>query len=165
MSHCHTPSEEIDLILKKMKDDGYITNSQFKYRSRNATSEHEIHHDPFPPFSAYFGKAKIVLKAHSQLCEKPGLPPVIPKKEGDGSLRREFKEKTTNRICHKYWRKDIGNTTPYREAYRKSHFPELIEWIKTIQLNEGNFPCFATATAGVCDQCRCCWRDDCLSAS
>ena len=39
------------------------------------------------------------------------------------------------------------------------------ELIKNIQLAEGNFDCFATATAGYCDQLACSWRDDCLKLS
>ena len=35
--------------------------------------------------------------------------------------------------------------------------------IKSIQSNEGNFDCYATATLGVCDQGECLWRDDCFS--
>jgi len=34
--------------------------------------------------------------------------------------------------------------------------------IRAIQRTEGNFDCFGTATAGVCDQLNCLWRDDCL---
>jgi hypothetical protein len=34
--------------------------------------------------------------------------------------------------------------------------------IRAIQRAEGNFACFGTATAGVCDQLNCLWRDDCL---
>jgi hypothetical protein len=34
--------------------------------------------------------------------------------------------------------------------------------IKAIQRAEGNFDCFGTAKAGVCDQLNCLWRDDCL---
>jgi hypothetical protein len=37
--------------------------------------------------------------------------------------------------------------------------------IKHIQVAEGNFDCFATATAGCCDQLACSWRDDCLKPS
>jgi hypothetical protein len=33
--------------------------------------------------------------------------------------------------------------------------------IKTIQLEEGNTPCFQTA-GNSCDQSGCCWMDDCL---
>lgn len=39
------------------------------------------------------------------------------------------------------------------------------ELIKTIQANEGNFDCFATASSGECDQAGCFWRDDCLNIS
>lgn len=34
--------------------------------------------------------------------------------------------------------------------------------IRAIQSREGNFPCFATATAAYCDQANCLWRADCL---
>jgi len=37
-----------------------------------------------------------------------------------------------------------------------------IELIHTIQLQEGNFDCFGSATAGQCDQQACLWREDCL---
>lgn len=37
--------------------------------------------------------------------------------------------------------------------------------IRTIQTSEGNFPCFGTADAGVCDQTGCLWREDCLKRS
>lgn len=39
------------------------------------------------------------------------------------------------------------------------------ELIRSIQLNEGNFDCFATAHGGYCDQDGCLWRKDCYSAS
>ena len=39
------------------------------------------------------------------------------------------------------------------------------ELIKSIQLGEGNFDCFATAFAGECDQSGCSWREDCFAAS
>lgn len=35
--------------------------------------------------------------------------------------------------------------------------------IRAIQRAEGNFDCFGTATAGICDQTNCIWRDDCLA--
>jgi len=35
--------------------------------------------------------------------------------------------------------------------------------IRAIQRAEGNFDCFGTATAGICDQINCLWRDDCLA--
>jgi hypothetical protein len=34
--------------------------------------------------------------------------------------------------------------------------------IRAIQKAEGNFDCFGTATAGICDQVHCMWREDCL---
>jgi len=37
--------------------------------------------------------------------------------------------------------------------------------VKTIQLNEGNFDCFGSATAGVCDQANCIWNEDCIRQS
>lgn len=37
--------------------------------------------------------------------------------------------------------------------------------IKSIQVSEDNFDCFATAYEGECDQAGCCWRDDCLDAA
>lgn len=39
------------------------------------------------------------------------------------------------------------------------------ELIRSIQRNEGNFDCFATAFHGSCDQESCLWRKDCLNAS
>lgn len=40
-----------------------------------------------------------------------------------------------------------------------------LDLIHSIQLNEGNFNCFATAVDGECDQMLCKWRDDCFSAA
>jgi len=37
--------------------------------------------------------------------------------------------------------------------------------VKAIQSDEGNFDCFATAYAGVCDQGECLWREDCFNAA
>ena len=34
--------------------------------------------------------------------------------------------------------------------------------IRTIQREEGNFPCFGTCVDGSCDQVLCAWREDCL---
>jgi hypothetical protein len=34
--------------------------------------------------------------------------------------------------------------------------------IRAIQRAEGNFDCFGTAKAGVCNQADCLWRMDCL---
>jgi len=39
------------------------------------------------------------------------------------------------------------------------------ELIKSIQTEEGNFDCFATAYAGECDQVGCSWREDCFEAA
>ncbi|WP_296495478.1 hypothetical protein [Rhodoferax sp.] len=38
--------------------------------------------------------------------------------------------------------------------------PELI---RKIQLAEGNFDCYGSATNGTCDQQDCAWSEDCLS--
>jgi hypothetical protein len=35
--------------------------------------------------------------------------------------------------------------------------------IQQIQLTEGNFNCFGSATIGECDQLTCSWRSDCFS--
>ena len=40
-----------------------------------------------------------------------------------------------------------------------------VNLIHRIQLEEGNFNCFASATTGECDQQACIWRDDCFSAA
>ncbi len=37
--------------------------------------------------------------------------------------------------------------------------------IHAIQLDEGNFNCFATATLNKCDQASCLWRTDCFTAA
>lgn len=37
--------------------------------------------------------------------------------------------------------------------------------IKSIQANEGNFDCFATAYDGECDQLGCSWREDCFESA
>lgn len=36
--------------------------------------------------------------------------------------------------------------------------------IRQFQRAEGNFPCFATAANGECDQFECLWRGECLAA-
>ena len=36
------------------------------------------------------------------------------------------------------------------------------ELIKSIQAQEGNFDCFASAYDGECDQVGCSWREDCF---
>ena len=47
----------------------------------------------------------------------------------------------------------------------KSSRMSKVSLVKSIQLTEGNFGCFASATHGECDQLHCCWRDDCFSAA
>lgn len=37
--------------------------------------------------------------------------------------------------------------------------------IQAIQINEGNFNCFASAANGECDQSQCVWRNDCFNAA
>lgn len=37
--------------------------------------------------------------------------------------------------------------------------------IHAIQLGEGNFDCFGTASSGECDQVNCRWRGDCFIAA
>ena len=39
------------------------------------------------------------------------------------------------------------------------------ELIKSIQVSEGNFDCFASAGNGECDQVSCVWREDCFGAA
>lgn len=39
------------------------------------------------------------------------------------------------------------------------------ELIRTIQAEEGNFDCFATAYDGECDQVNCIWREDCFESA
>lgn len=34
--------------------------------------------------------------------------------------------------------------------------------IHAIQSDEGNFPCFGTASQGICDQTQCAWKSDCV---
>ena len=38
-----------------------------------------------------------------------------------------------------------------------------VDAIRTLQLDEGNFDCFARAESGYCDQYQCIFREDCLS--
>ena len=37
--------------------------------------------------------------------------------------------------------------------------------IKNIQLIEGNFDCFSSATSGECDQTGCIWKADCFDSA
>ena len=47
----------------------------------------------------------------------------------------------------------------------KSSRLSKVNLIKAIQLTEGNFSCFASASNGECDQQQCLWREDCFSAA
>ena len=40
-----------------------------------------------------------------------------------------------------------------------------VELVRSIQVAEGNFNCFATALDGVCDQVGCIWREDCFATA
>ena len=40
-----------------------------------------------------------------------------------------------------------------------------VELVRSIQVAEGNFNCFATAENGICDQVACSWRDDCFESA
>ena len=40
-----------------------------------------------------------------------------------------------------------------------------VDLVRSIQIAEGNFSCFATANAGDCDQTGCIWREDCFAAA
>jgi hypothetical protein len=40
-----------------------------------------------------------------------------------------------------------------------------VDLVRSIQMAEGNFNCFATAVNGVCDQTTCIWREDCFGAA
>ena len=36
--------------------------------------------------------------------------------------------------------------------------------IRMLQMNDGNFQCFATPYNGACGQASCIWKDDCLAS-
>lgn len=40
-----------------------------------------------------------------------------------------------------------------------------VDLVRSIQVAEGNFGCFATAVDGICDQMGCAWREDCFAAA
>ena len=40
-----------------------------------------------------------------------------------------------------------------------------VNLVRSIQLAEGNFSCFASAVDGECDQAGCAWREDCFAAA
>jgi hypothetical protein len=37
-----------------------------------------------------------------------------------------------------------------------------VDLIRSIQLAEGNSPCYQTGILNSCDQVNCCWRSDCM---
>ena len=39
------------------------------------------------------------------------------------------------------------------------------ELIRKIQINEGNYDCYGTASLGICDQSDCLWSKDCLTGT
>ena len=56
------------------------------------------------------------------------------------------------------------HTIAKSHGIKPSHLSKA-ELIKTIQSEEGNFDCFATAYGGECDQAGCLWREDCLKSA
>lgn len=58
---------------------------------------------------------------------------------------------------------DVRNIAKTRGVHPGKH--SKIELIKTLQSEEGNFDCFATAYSGECDQLNCLWRQDCFDAA
>ncbi len=50
------------------------------------------------------------------------------------------------------------------QGLKKVERLDKVALVRTIQRQEGNFDCFATAVDAVCDQHRCLWRDDCFAA-
>lgn len=69
-----------------------------------------------------------------------------------------------------YEKKEVGNMTladvkaKAKELDIKAGKMTKDELIKQIQMQEGNFDCFGSASDSYCDQSDCCWRDDCLQA-
>lgn len=49
-------------------------------------------------------------------------------------------------------------------SIKSAHLSKIV-LIKSIQAEEGNFNCFATAYGGECDRADCCWREDCFAAA
>lgn len=49
-----------------------------------------------------------------------------------------------------------------RERGLKTSKLRKAQLVRSIQEDEGNFPCYASATQGECDQGECIWREDCL---
>lgn len=52
-----------------------------------------------------------------------------------------------------------------RELKLKTNGASKTELVHQIQIKEGNFDCYATATLGICDQAACLWRTDCFAAA
>ena len=50
-----------------------------------------------------------------------------------------------------------------RDMGIKSTRLRKVDLVRTIQDQEGNFSCFATASNGTCDQQGCIWRNDCFA--
>jgi len=55
-------------------------------------------------------------------------------------------------------------TVARARGIKPGHLPKS-ELIRSIQIAEGNFACFATATRGQCDQAGCLWREDCFRSA
>lgn len=47
----------------------------------------------------------------------------------------------------------------------KTNGSSKTDLVRKIQLEEGNFDCYATASSGSCDQAACLWRKDCFAAA
>jgi hypothetical protein len=56
---------------------------------------------------------------------------------------------------------DIKTLARERGLARPGRVTKL-ELVRTIQVLEGNFPCFATAHNAECNQLGCLWRQDCF---
>ena len=52
-----------------------------------------------------------------------------------------------------------------RHLHIKSNGQSKTDLIRTIQLQEGNFDCYGSASSGECDQSGCTWRDDCFASA
>ena len=55
--------------------------------------------------------------------------------------------------------------TKAKEFGLKTGKQTKVDLVRQIQVAEGNFSCFATATDGVCDQMDCIWREDCFASA
>lgn len=52
-----------------------------------------------------------------------------------------------------------------RQLHIKPNGQPKTDLIRTIQLREGNFDCYGSASNGECDQSGCLWRNDCMAFS